>query len=689
MHKYYKNKAISTITVLFLTVSGVAQETKSFGECKNEKDALNMMIASQVYANKLMASYNEKKRMYKEAYNAYQTQKLKDSKFEKKLEKLRLQRDKASALWANYSQEISKVGRITHQKEYQKACDRYVALSKQYGGDIKKDYQTTIRVGKSTGTTCDIAKASVVLNVFMQEMQKIGKTSEKEVEALTESAGLDMIQNPPKVCKKVEVVSKKMGISYKRVLLQAESILEKNEKKMKEIESVKKSNAHLNKQCSEKDITTLMYKREDLSNKFVKLEEKWKERLEEARNSKLQNSKLQKLLRAKKKEIYEINIKMIKEFDKKVLADADKFGKYDLACKNYKNIESKYETLLSQKQKEFDTFDAQQAVKNINTTPKVNSSNNEIEKYNNIIEIINHVTPRMQASFAGYVKECGSDKNKRVHQKVEDAVKTFGEQNRKMYERTYGYTITHSFTQDYMQKLDNFCDFILANKSHPEADKVIKEYKKSSAKYMKLYNEIAQYYNMKDYMEDDFKKGDKLHKPIVESFEKIYALDGELRKVIEAIANKKSLEQIEYYKKSNQMVFYHVAKAQFVSKKLFEFASHKKDYMSLDPKKLKAEVDKVRNFYKVFKKYELEHKSVFDDNTDYRYYLDKFEELVTVSREFYARVKNQEEDDIDPEILESLPPQARAMMISSMEGTLSKLLKTYNELVDNYNKLNM
>jgi len=698
------NKTIHTL-IIFCALAGLNScgddaKNKPFGECSTNQDATNMMIASQVHMNKLRKTAEEEGKVYKDAYVAYQKEKLKSSSTLKRINQLNKKMGDANKIWVTYVDEITKVSELINAQEYQKSCDTYISIAKKYGANLEEDAKTTISMTElKKGGACALEEASVLFMFFREETNIKGEKDNPDVKELIQNSGLTIIQNPSKLCKQIENISKQINISYSDLMQRVNKHLAKNKENLNQRRTVQESNAKHNKNCTSNDAIDLSYKQEKFSNGISELYEKWHKKYNNARNASLQNSKLNTLLLQKRKEVSDLQHVFFETFKKEVKIHITT-GKYDLACANYTKLEKEYTKKLSELEKDYDTFGKSSVVKNkkndLNSTSKSKSasSTNDYDslskqKYNYFVHVLNKITPKIRNTYSRYVRECGNDKKKRVRARVEEAVKSNDGKNRKVYEDAYGYQLGRPYSKEETAEVLNTFTEILAIDRFKYADVTIIEFKKYVSEFMKLYSEDAEYFDMKDYIDDNFKKANALHAPIIIAFENMMKSDISLRKIVNDISDKQTLNRIKKYKENNEMLYYHVEKGQYLSKKFLEFGKHKKNYINLDAKLVRKKHDELREYYEVFKKYRQDNETLFKDNRQYIEYLKTFKEYVSISKEFYIRVKSKKAYTSDEEeYLKNIPASARATMEVNMEGSLPKLLNSYNNLVHKYNILN-
>jgi len=441
------------------------------------------------------------------------------------------------------------------------------------------------------------------------------------------------------------------------------------------------------------DAIELSYKQNDFSKKVIQKAEKLGDKIRSASNAKLYNSALVKQLTAERKTVYKLNSDFHNEFVEKVKINIEN-GQYDKACDNYAAIIKKYTALQVPKSNITTT------TKNKNTqNPALNNiasnSNNKTitdisnrddavasKKYNHLVNVINTFSPKVYSSFKTYARTAGTDKSKR---------------QKEMYTNLAGmkvklpntYRVSVYFGGSYETTALNALNESLAINRLVFADKAIKTYLENIEHFSQLFTEASEYYEMKDYIDDNFKKADEMHAPLVKAFKKFVQSDDEIRNIIDKISDAKTQKIIEAYKTSQQMMFYYVENAQHLSKKYLRYARHK-HFLKLDEKKTRALHDNLRDHYKAFKAYKKENETIFKDNSNYTNYLGEFRDYVSSSKDFYIRVKTKiAYPNGEGEMLKHVPEQARASIEANIKGSVQSLLKAYNKLVDDYNGLNM
>jgi len=697
MKKLLNGVIIFIISSQLLVAYNTKEKTNTLSAtCSSNTDATNMMIRSQQISSQLQKEYFKKKSIYDKAYEEYKKQPLKNSDELKKINLLSKDMTKASNLWSQYVKDTIDIGRIINRKDYQEACDKYISIAKNYGFDLLdssmqsltvKDFSTTAEIKKDS---CTAVQSNIIAVLFTIEVAQQNKAHTKIFQDFSaQSAGLST-QDPIKLCRQIKKTAEQLSISYDKLLEKTKTTIGKANNRISKQAKTQKENEKNNKICSYNDAVALYYKEKDFrKNKLLKLSDEKSVQYTAARNASLQNSKLIKTLLRQRNDIY----KVTHDFSHDVVDNVEPYvsnGKYDLACSNYKKIEDKYNKILQdlvETQKNELTKFQSSSSNTSSIQASQNDKNNTFDaqsqqKYNDMVDVINNFTPKIQHSFKTYVQSCGSDENKRQKEIFTTVAGT--------KVKLPNYYAVHAYYKGYYKKnaLKHLDDALSISRLE-YANSTIKHYKKSLLTFTKLFTEASEYYEMKDYTDDDFKKGDQMHVPLVAAYKDILTADHELRRIIGKIADEQTLAEIQAYKANNNMMFYYVEKSRYLAKKYIAYASSVEDSMTLDPTILKKHYDAQRATYDEFKIYKQNNEQLFTDNSKYTYYLSQIRDYLSISKEFYIHVKNKKSfsSSNEEEFFKNLPPQARAAIMQNKEGSIQKLINSYNTLIKEYNSL--
>jgi len=664
--------------------------------CSSNTDTINMMIRSEQIASQLQKDWFYKKSLYEKAYQSYQKRVLKSSDEFNKLKPLHSAMNKASNRWTQYITEIVDVEKKSSKKNYQEACDKYISIAEHYGFNLldsslkslkMKDFSTTTEMKNDS---CTAVQSNTMSVLFITEVTKRHKADTKAFQNYLAHAGGMSIQDPTKLCKFIKDTAQQLSIPYDKLVKKTKITLAKANTRVSKERQIRKENEKNNKICSYDDTIKINHKIKDfIENKLRNLHDEKKDQYKIAYHAPLQNSKLNKILLKQQKDIDKFrNI-----FEDDILDNVNIHifdGKYDLACSNYKKIEDKYNKMLQDlvetQKKELTKFQSSSSnASSIQTSQ--NDKNNTFDaqsqqKYNDMVDVINNFTPKIQHSFKTYVQSCGSDENKRQKEIFTTVAGT--------KVKLPNYYAVHAYYKGYYKKNAlKHLDDALSISRLAYANSTIEHYKESLLTFTKLFTEASEYYEMKDYTDDDFKKGDQMHVPLVAAYKDILTADHELRGIIEKIADEQTLAEIQAYKANNNMMFYYVEKSKYLAKKYISYASSVEDSMTLDPTILKKHYDAQRAIYNEFKTYKKNNEQLFTDNSKYTYYLSQIRDYLSISKEFYIHVKNKKSFSSrnEEDFFKNLPPQARAAIMQNKEGSIQKLINSYNTLIKEYNSL--
>ena len=543
------------------------------------------------------------------------------------------------------------------QKMYDKAYEIYQQHKLQ---DAKK-------LEKINELAHDAALASEKWSQYVKEISSVGKiiVQKKYQEA----------------CDTYIHIAKKYGFDITTLKPNALTTLMN---KLKNTKVTKKSTKPNNNKCSVNDAIALYYKEHDIHDMFSALQKKWHNKERIVSHAKLYNASLRKILIDKGEEVeaaYKTFFSTFKETVKIHITD-DKL--YDMACDNYTKLEKEYMQVLKNLEKEYETFDPKAKKSHISkkstTTPSKKIPDNNMtydgfanKKYNAMVNAVNHFSPKIRTSFKTYAMSCGADKTKR---------------QKTLYTKVNGYNVHVYYDGTYEEGMLNALKDSLLVHRLSFANDSIKAYLDRARTFMKLFSTAAEYYEMKDYTEDNFKQADAMHTKIVTAFQTFINSDLTIRKVIEEISDEQTRKRIEAYKANNQMMFYFVEKSQYLAKHFLAYASTD-EYVKLDTNKTKKLHQTMRAHYQEFKAFKQKNETVFKDNGAYTSYLSDFRDYISESKNFYLSVKNKKSyANGEASIMKYLPPQARAAIAQNTEGTIQKLLNSYNTLVNEYNHLN-
>lgn len=215
----------------------------------------------------------------------------------------------------------------------------------------------------------------------------------------------------------------------------------------------------------------------------------------------------------------------------------------------------------------------------------------------------------------------------------------------------------------------------------PELDPKIQQYIKTANDFVVLYNEASEYYDMKDFEEDDYAKGKKLHKLILVSFSRFVKSDYALKQAVLAIKEKRTLARIEKLKKDGNTLYYLIEKSHYLAKNML-YKAQEDNYLKLDSKTIEKAHHEIRSIYNEFKTFKEKNLALVHHALDGKVtasYFDAYHEFVMASKSFMLRVKKKTPYDFGEKMLLNTSGG------NNVEGSVQQLLNRYNALTNAYN----
>jgi len=215
-----------------------------------------------------------------------------------------------------------------------------------------------------------------------------------------------------------------------------------------------------------------------------------------------------------------------------------------------------------------------------------------------------------------------------------------------------------------------------------ELDPLIKEYKTTALNLAAINNDVYQYNEMKDYDKDDFAKAKETHKPLLTAFEKFFTVNNILRNKTDSIQSEMEIIYLQKLKADGNTLQYLVGMSLNVSKKMLTICQSK-DYEKLDAAELENVNKEVRNIYDELNTFKTENNENFRANVHMTFYFSSFKAFVQSSNDLTKRVKDKKPFSRGEKM--NLGNSGSGWMVN---GSVPKLLKDYNNMIDNYNRMN-
>jgi hypothetical protein len=221
-----------------------------------------------------------------------------------------------------------------------------------------------------------------------------------------------------------------------------------------------------------------------------------------------------------------------------------------------------------------------------------------------------------------------------------------------------------------------------AEPDDPETEGAATEYLAALEAVMPLVNEAHKYYDEEDYKDDKFAKGKELHPKLVAAFEKFGTADDKFRKLVvdknEAL-QERELARVE--KEEGKKLSFHNKFVMSKAKKLVE-ASDVKDLKELDLAKYEVVLGEFEKAVDELEAYVKDHKAEADSVSMFSSFVGKAGEMRKAAKELMRRKRDKPEFTADE--IEYLN-QGHTHLV---EGNPGAVLKVYNDLVGDSNRLN-
>jgi hypothetical protein len=221
-----------------------------------------------------------------------------------------------------------------------------------------------------------------------------------------------------------------------------------------------------------------------------------------------------------------------------------------------------------------------------------------------------------------------------------------------------------------------------AEPDDPETEAAATEYLAALEAVMPLVNEAHKYYDEEDYKDDKFAKGKELHPKLVAAFEKFGTADDKFRKLVvdknEAL-QERELARVE--KEEGKKLSFHNKFVMSKAKKLVE-ASDVKDLKELDLAKYEVVLGEFEKAVDELEAYVKDHKAEADSVSMFSSFVSKAGEMRKAAKDLMRRKRDKPE--FTPDEIEYLN-QGHTHLV---EGNPGAVLKVYNDLVSDSNRLN-
>jgi hypothetical protein len=301
------------------------------------------------------------------------------------------------------------------------------------------------------------------------------------------------------------------------------------------------------------------------------------------------------------------------------------------------------------------------------TTKSVNQAessehNATVEKMNAYVGALNRVSEPVNSSYENYVKWCNPETGPTGK------------------ERNPYFNAIHEITNTYITKIKEVQD------KEPKMAEIEAAGKNYVTAFEMLYPkaaEAAKYYDQKDYKDDKFDKGKKMHAELIAAYKSFQKADNELHIQYEKLNEIQTEALLKTLKDEGQELRYRTTAATKHAKRLlneinksYEKSEFDRSKMKVDS--LKADIDTYAKIIEDIREYTKQNPEAAKKElgtfgeSGLRTYLSSSDDFLVSSKELFRKVRDKEK----------IPTYSKAEM---NQGTPEHALKQYNRLIDNSN----
>ena len=280
-----------------------------------------------------------------------------------------------------------------------------------------------------------------------------------------------------------------------------------------------------------------------------------------------------------------------------------------------------------------------------------NDQMNETDKYNDYIRASGSLSGRMVTCLERYESQIGLGEEYKV--------------NKKKFSKTLN---SIDFIRDDLQKaLDNAG---LAPKFDVIDDRFL-VLGPAALTLLDALNDAYTYYETKGYVDDDFAKGEELHKRIIAAYAVYSPLYEAFRTDFDAFTRAHVLKEIDRFKEEGSMVLYWSNVYILDANALIEYLDTlevKKNAVPVDPEKYKKLYDQLAKDLEEFQKYAADEQRIKDEGIDMMFSLFKSDvgDFKSAAAKIMQNLNEKDKVSVD---------------------TANDLFSAYNSMIDAYNRI--
>lgn len=199
-------------------------------------------------------------------------------------------------------------------------------------------------------------------------------------------------------------------------------------------------------------------------------------------------------------------------------------------------------------------------------------------------------------------------------------------------------------------------------------------------KIQKTLDEADNYYDLQDYKEDDFKKGQELHKQIITEFDEYFEAYGKMKTNFNKVQEELFIHDVERYKKNESFIRYNLMLGLNSAEKIVNSIFDTENLTKLDLQKLDENLKKFRTYYDELNKLSENEEQIEKEissigKSSLRTFLSESKNFIRETKKLKERV---EKNDF------RYGPAHPSIPAS---GSPEKIDKVYSNLVNNFNRM--
>lgn len=216
------------------------------------------------------------------------------------------------------------------------------------------------------------------------------------------------------------------------------------------------------------------------------------------------------------------------------------------------------------------------------------SQEDDTEKYNAYIDFSNYITQWFDNALFDYFKEFGIEEDIIVRENFSDF-------------NTYPILKVHE------EQVEKTLEYASKEPSYEETDEAVKALCPKLKDFMDTIKEMEEYYQSKSFIDDDFKRGNELHKEILTQYEEYMELSEKFDAEFSEITEEKKQEDLEQLKEDDYMIRYYamrvIIKAQDIQTSFYDAGVYGENILDFDVDVYREKYDSLTEDVSKFMEY--------------------------------------------------------------------------------------